>query len=131
MPLSPQEALAQANHYAGVSSLPAVSTIYIAMLAEGVELSGNGYARIVVDSWDPPESGSNEYTIANAEDEYTPNATDDWAESDEWQAFRSASGDDPINAPAAYAGDATVTVTAGNRGRIPAGSLVLSIPHTA
>ena len=131
MPLSAAEALAQANHYAGVQQLPAVSTIYVAMLASGTELSGDGYARIAVDAWDAPESGSNVYTITNAEDEYTPNATDDWAESDEWQAFRSSTGDDPINAPTAYAGDATVTVTAGNRGVIPAGSLVLSIPHTA
>lgn len=130
MPLSAAEALAQANHYSGVQTLPA-ATIYIRMLATGTELTGNGYARVAVAAWDAPELGDNVYTIANTADLFTPNATDDWTTSNQWQAMRSLSGDDPINVPTNYAGDATITVTTGNRGRIPAGSLVLSIPHTA
>lgn len=130
MPLSSAEAEALATHYAGGTSLPAVGTIYIALLASGTELSGNGYARIAVDNWDAPVSGTNEWTIANSEDEFTPTASANWTEADQWQAFRSLSGSDPINAPAAFAGDATVTVTSGNRGRIAAGGLVLSFPHT-
>jgi hypothetical protein len=116
------------NWIRGTSMPAASSTRYIGLFTGGTELSGNGYARLVVNAWGSITEGGGEVTVANGEAEVSAEATGDWATATQFRYYDAATSGNALTGLTALTNPRTVL--AGGVAEFAAGELTFTIPTT-
>lgn len=109
------------------TAMPAASaTRYIGLFtAGGTELSGNGYARIVVNAWGTITEGGGEVTVANAEIESSAEATGDWLAATQFRIYDAATSGNALSSLTALT--TPQTVLSGGTAELAIGDLTFTI----
>jgi hypothetical protein len=110
------------------SAMPsAPSIVYVSLhAANGTELTGNGYARLALDSWGAVTEGDDEMTVSNDEMEIGSAASGSpWTQATQYRFNDASSGGNALSSLTALTASRTVTV--GGVPVAPAGSFTFSM----
>lgn len=94
---------------AGTTMPAAPSTVYVALFASGTELTGNGYARLAIDSWGAVTEGDGEVTVSNDELEIGSAASGTWSAATHFRFYDAATSGNALSSLTALTASRTVT----------------------